>query len=448
MSNVNLRKIVYFAVLRLRGQPLGPHYNRIVKEEINGIPAETSKRLLIKLLTHCERSVPYYRRLMKEMRGDFHENPEEFLKELPILTKNLIRSHFDELKSADLGRRHWYFNQTSGSTGEPLEFIQDWEFNVRAGAITLLFSKLLGRDIGDPEIHLWGSMSDIGRSVKKWISRCVNKITNTVFLEAVLMTPERMSEHIDTLNAKRPKLIISYSESIHELAIFAECKGLKVIPQKAIITSAATLYPFMRERIERVFGCKVFNRYGSREMGDIACERPGCKGLWVAPWGNYVEIVDDKGNRVPDGEEGEILVTSLSNYAMPLVRYSIGDRGLLLPVSVNGEPYGQVFGGISGRDTDTFRGRGGLLIHAAYFGFMVYSKSWISQFQVVQKSPTWIVFRIVKSGATYGPEELTDMIEKTKAVLGSECKVEFDFVTEIPSGPSGKLRHLISEVRA
>jgi len=86
---------------------------------------------------------------------------------------------------------------------------------------------------------------------------------------------------------------------------------------------------FMREKVEEVFGCPVYNRYGSREVGDIAGECKYHQGLHVLPWGSYVEIVDEAGNLVEPGVEGRILVTCLTNYAMPLIRYDIGDRGAL-----------------------------------------------------------------------------------------------------------------------
>ncbi len=98
----------------------------------------------------------------------------------------------------------------------------------------------------------------------------------------------------------------------------------------------------MREKIQQVFQCRVYDRYGSREFGDMVCENPNMDGLWVAPWGCYLEVVDTHGQRLPDGVEGEILVTSLTNHAMPLIRYKIGDRGVLTPQAHRNENGGQV----------------------------------------------------------------------------------------------------------
>jgi phenylacetate-CoA ligase len=447
-GEMNLRKAAYFALVRLRGQALGTYYERFLREDQNGIPPDTTKRLLVQMLAHCKRSVPYYAEVMRDLGGSFYENPEQYLRRFPILTKGTIRSRFDELKSSDLPRRRWYYNTSGGSTGEPVRFIQDWDFVVQSGAIKLLYSKLAGREIGECEIRLWGSIRDIIQGSEGWKAALVNKLTNTIIFNAFRMTPEKMREFIAVFNAKRPKLILAYVQAIYELARFAEREGIEVVPQSAIMTSAGTLYSFMREKIQDVFQCRVFNRYGSREVGDVACERPGYEGLWVAPWGYYVEIVDSEGNRVPDGTEGELLVTSLTNFAMPLIRYRIGDLGVLSPMkgSDHGKS-GQVLETVLGRTVDNFKTRNGVLGDGIYFMFLLYFRDWVSKYQVIQKDFSWVVFKIVKSGPGPQQAELDEIVAKTRLVMGSDCEVTFEFVDDIPASGSGKYRYTISEVQ-
>lgn len=447
MGEMNLRQAAYFALVGLRGQPLGAYYKQMLREDQDGIPPDTTRRLLIQLLTHCQQSVPYYAEVMRDQGESFYEDPETYLCDLPILTKDTIRGHFDELKSNDLERRKWYYNASGGSTGEPVRFIQDWEYAARSGALTLLFSKLLGREIGESEVCIWGSLRDIVGSTESWKARSVDKLTNSTFLSVFRLTPADMREFIAILNAKRPKLIIAYAAAMYELAKFAEIEGLDVVPQAAIITSAVTLYPFMRDTIERVFQCKVFNRYGSREVGDIACERPGLEGLWVAPWGSYVEIVDNEGNRVPDGTRGEILVTSLSNFAMPLVRYRIGDRGVLSPHgSRDGGRCGQVLDAVLGRSYDMFINRQGTLIEGGHFMALLWSRDWISKYQVIQESHSHILFKLVKEG--HGPQqaELEEISVGASSIMHDDVKVTFEFVDDIAASDSGKYRFIISKV--
>jgi phenylacetate-CoA ligase len=445
---IGLREWIYFVLMRLRGQDLRTFYSRILRESRGGIPPATSKDALVRLFLFCKTNVPYYASIMKRTGDSFFQDPEEYLRRFPILTKRILRERFDELKPADLAERHWFLNTSGGSTGEPVRFVQDWEFTTKAAAISFLFSRLAGRRIGELAVHLWGSTRDLLGNAMGWKARVVNKITNDIFLNAFQMTPAKMRQYIAFLNSKHPQLIIAYADSLYELARFAQSRRLEVVPQKAVITSAGMLHPFMREKIEEVFHCRVIDRYGSREVGDIACELPGGRGLWVAPWGNYLEIVDDRGNPLPDGQEGQILVTSLSNFAMPLIRYSIGDRGILS--RRNGQiadPYGQILEKVTGRSADIFRKSDGTIIHAGYFMVILFFKDWINQYQVVQKNFNHVLFRIVKSGQNHHQSDLDEIAAKTRLAMGKDCMVEFEFLEEIPPSPSGKYRYTISEVQ-
>jgi len=444
---MNFRKKLYFGIVNLRGQALGANYKRFLREIREGIPVETTKQLLVRLLTHCQQSVPYYAQIMEEKACSYKEDPEEYLRSFPILTKDIIRNHFDGLKSQDLSRRKWYFNTSGGSTGEPVRFIQDWDYAARMGAIKLLYSQLAGKELGETEVNLWGSARDLSKYYQNWKAIFMTKLANITPLDAYKMTPEAMREYVKVINTRRPKQIVAYADALYMLANFAERERLQIVPQQSIITSACVLDPAMREKIEKIFRCRVFDRYGSREVSDIACERPGFEGLWVAPWGNYLEIVDKDGNPVPDGTEGEILVTSLTNFAMPLIRYQIGDLGILAHRDdCKQDPGTQILQSVLGRKGELFRTKDGALVHGAYFRHMLFYRSGILRYQAIQKSYSHIVYRIVRSKFELPQTELDDIVSQTRRVMGDDCEVNFEFVDEISASASGKYRYVISEI--
>jgi phenylacetate-CoA ligase len=393
--------------------------------------------------------VPYYAEIMKKVGDDFEHDPASYLLRLPILTKGLIRTHIEQLKSQDLGQRKWYFNTSGGSTGEPVKLIQDRDYGDRSNALQEFYSSWAGAGLGDSIMYIWGSERDIlegslGAELKKLI---IKSLLRKTYLNAFRMTPEKMNEFINILNTRRPKLIIAYVDSIFELARFAEREKIAIRPQSAIITSAGTLTPFMREKIEGVFQCKVFNRYGSREVSDIAGECDAHRGLHVFPWGCYVEVVDEAGNRLPAGTEGNIVVTCLSNFAMPLIRYQIGDRGVLsADSSCPCGREGQILERILGRNDDIFETKDGTQIEGGYFGLLLYSRPWVWKCQVIQKDYSSILFKIKQSEYGYEPEELSDIIYKTRVIMGEDCQVDFEFVDDIPTSPSGKYRYILSEI--
>jgi phenylacetate-CoA ligase len=136
---------------------------------------------------------------------------------------------------------------------------------------------------------------------------------------------------------------------------------------------------------------------------------------------------------------------------MPLVRYRIGDRGILSPKrGTNGELVGQVLEGVLGRTIDFFVNHKGVLCNAGYLMLALYYKKWVLKYQVIQKSHSNIVFRIVKSN--FDPEddpeeaELEEIKKITSVLMDDECEVSFEFVNEIKPSESGKYRHILSEV--
>ncbi|EGJ32391.1 MULTISPECIES: phenylacetate--CoA ligase family protein [Moorena] len=443
---MNFRGWLYSHYSSLQGRGYSAIFDKLSQEITSGIHPETTQTNLIKILKHCQKNVPYYTQIMAQI-GNYkllEQNPEVYLQNLPVLTKDLIRQNFEQIKSTDLKQRQWYFNQSSGSTGEPIRLIQDRAYFNRSMAIKSLYSYFVsGRKFGDPQAILWGSRTDLlsNKGIKAKLS---SFLRNTTYMNAFLMTPEKMAGFIHKLNNKPPKIIIAYVQAIYELAQFAEQEQITIVPQKAIITTSGTLYPWMREKIESVFQCQVFNRYGSREVGDIACELPGKEGLWAAPWGSYIEIVDDNNNLLPTGVEGNILVTNLTNYAMPLIRYKIGDSGTLL---VN-EPSRQIFKEVSGRITDMFKRKDGSLVYGSYFTYLLYFKDWIYNFQVVQKDYSKLVIRIMKGNQDYQPEqkELDEIVNHCQIAIGEECQISFEFVDQIYPSASGKYRYTISEI--
>ncbi len=145
----------------------------------------------------------------------------------------------------------------------------------------------------------------------------------------------------------------------------------------------------MRSRMEESFRCEVFDRYGSRETGDMAGECDEHRGLHVLPWTCHLEVLDGQDEPVGPGEEGEIVVTGFTNRAMPLIRYRIGDRARV-PAERSVCPCGrdtQMLASITGRTVDMFLGPDGAMVDGEYFTHLLYFRGWLRQFQVDPDGP-------------------------------------------------------------
>jgi phenylacetate-CoA ligase len=261
------------------------------------------------------------------------------------------------------------------------------------------------------------------------------------------MDERDMAIYASLIGRKRPKVLEAYAQSAYELAQYVNCEGMHIDGVGAVITSAGNLLPHMRQEIRQAFRCQVFNRYGSREVGDIACERPDQLGLHVSLYTHLVEIIDSAGMPVQPGETGEIVVTCLSNFAMPLIRYRIGDRGVPASATASPVPAFDRLEAVTGRTVDIFTTADGTRVDGEYFTHLLYYRKWVRKFQVVQKSHSQIVFKIVKSEVEPRQGALDEIATKTRAVMGDDCAVVFEFVDEIAPSHSGKYRYTVSEVR-
>lgn len=449
----SLKRIAWKTRLALQGGVLGKYHQLLLLQWLDRYQAEALQMsLLAWLLDHAIHHVPYYRRVLGGrgvLRSDGSIAAEGFSR-IPLLDKKIIRTHFHELRSDDLDKRDWYENTSGGSTGEPVRFIQDRHYREMSVAVKILYDLWSGYAIGDRKVLLWGSERDLLRGKEDPKVQAGRWLRNEVALNAYRMTPSQMREYVETINSSAPVQILAYSGSIYELARFIEREGLKVHMPKSIISTATVLEPHMRETIERVFHAPVFDRYGSREVGDIACECNQHRGLHISVPTHYVEALRPDGSPADPGETGEIVVTSLTNYAMPLIRYRIGDMGAL---SASGCACGRdwpLLKNLAGRVTDIFLTKEGTRIYGGMFTRFLYYQDWIRKFQVTQESFDHIRIRIVPRSAgdnrTSHSDELQKITGKICTVMGADCTVEYDFVDDITPTPSGKHRYTVSKV--
>ena len=408
---------------------------------------------LARLLSHSFQHVPYYRKALaraKAVNENGVANLEHFDR-IPLLDKHLIRANFESLKSDDLNRRELRESLSGGSTGEPIRLIHDRDCSDWAKAIKMLDDLWSGYTIGERRVVLWGSERDLLVGQETIKVRASRWLRNELWLNAFRMTSEQMRKYVEQMNSFRPVQITAYGESIYELSRFVERENLRVWRPRCILTSGGALYKHMRTKIEKVFRAPVFDRYGSREVGDVVCECNCHEGLHVSAPTHYVEILRPDGTPAKPGELGEIVVTVLTNYAMPLIRYRIGDIGSWANGACSCGRGAPLIAEVAGRSTDIFTGREQQRVDGRVFNTFLWDRSFINRYQVIQEDYDWIRILIESCTPVRNPQEayahdLSQITENIGAVMGADCRVTFDFVQEMPQTPSGKHRYTLSKL--
>lgn len=434
------KKNIFKLFLRFKGIHFNDQYLEIKKIQNRNDLTDFKQLYLKRLLLHSYKHVPYYHRLLK-MAGVVNGNTVDLSKfdKIPILTKKILRS--EKLISDDYIKRNWYENFSGGSTGEPTRFIQDANYHKWFYATNEFYYKdMLDVDeLNVKKIELWGSPRDLFQGSIGLKAKIGMWLNNIVFLNSFRMSEADMDHYVKIINSYKPDFIRGYAASLFELCWFAEAKNIKLYSPKIVVSSAETLTKEMREKIESVFGTKLYDFYGSRETASIAGECR-CGRIHLFEFNNIIEILDNNNQPVKEGEDGKIVVTNLHNYSMPFIRYEIGDMAVLGPDTCECENILPTLKRINGRIEEQFFKKDGTIIIGYFFVHLmgvILNKGYIKKFQVIQEEYDKIRVLVILNKIL--PDAEKRMIEdKIRIQMGQECKIIWDFVDDIPKTKSGK----------
>lgn len=398
---------------------------------------------LKKFLHHISKHVPYYKDLFVRIGFSAVEiNSISELQKLPFLTKEIIRANQDAL-TADNAVDISTFN-TGGSSGEPLVFLLGKERVSHDVAAKWRATRWWDVDIGDREIVLWGSPIELGAQDRMRLMR--DRLFRTKLLPAFEMSEVKVRDFINTLRDFRPQMLFGYPSVLNHVAQQAEMENInmKDLGIKVAFVTSERLYAQQRETIERIFGCKVANGYGGRDAGFIAHECP-YGGMHITAEDIIVEIVDQQGNVVPHGKDGEVVVTHLATRDFPFVRYKTGDVASLSASDCacgRGLP---LLKEIHGRTTDFIVAADGTVMHGLALIYIIREIEQIKAFKIVQESLDHTRIEVVVN-ETFSEDKKGYIKREFKRRLGDAVAVDIEIVDKIYPEKSGKYRYVISKI--
>lgn len=434
----------------LKRMPVLSHYKtyqRYQWDDVNTFCARQDK-MLSRLLRHAADKIPFYQNhIGNELRQALENDPQKALKRMPILTKDDLRNSVDEM-CVDMGRGT-FRNSSGGSTGQPVVLYQDADFQASSLATTFLLYEWAGMQRGDSHALLWGAERDLVHGGLGFRKIFADFIGNRITLNAFRLSPDRMRDYVKKINRFKPVCIEGYAECLFQFAQFIERNNLQVAAPKTIVSSAGTLFPAMRQQIEKTFRTVVFDRYGSREVGNVAAECDHHEGLHIFGETCVIEVVNNEGEPVQQGEEGEVLVTNLTNFTMPLIRYQIGDRAVLGKTQCScGRPY-PMLAKITGRSGASITTENGGIVSPEFFIHLIgvmHNDGSIGKFQVVQEALNQLVVRLVPTpGADLSTWPHRDeLISNIRKAVGENCDVKIQFEDDIEPTATGKHLYTIN----
>lgn len=364
------------------------------------------------------------------------------IKRLPILEKEDLRKFSEQIKTKVSQKENLIPVHTSGTTGTPISvgFTHD-DMQQR---MAFLF-RMLGRFDIKPftkSVRFSGRTLFPRAEVNKKFWR-MNYASNQLLMSSYNLKPENFKFYVKKLQKFQPKLIDGYPSSIYILARYINSMNLQgVIKPKLIMTTAETLEIYQRAEIKEAFGdCPICNQYASSEGAPFITEDEFGELVINTDTGVFEFVKPGTDMPAEEGEIGEMLVTSFTTHAYPLIRYRIGDTVEQGPMKMSRSMQMPTVEAILGRQEDIlftpFRGYVGRLdtVFKA-------SPLTIRETQIVQTSPTSIRLNVVPDESNFKPEDL-DMIKNEIRDRLGDVDIDVLMFKELPRGKNGKLRAVI-----
>ena len=300
-----------------------------------------------------------------------------------------------------------------------------------------------GYNLGDKTVFLAGS--SLGFDTRSRLTTFIHETArNLRKLSSFDMGTDEMQKYSQIINSFKPKIIRGYASSIYFYAKWIEESNLKIHSPTAIFTTSDNLFPYMRAKISEVFGCEVYDGYGLNDGGVSAYECSEHAGLHIDAERSIMEVVDDEAHQMNHGI-GQILATSLYNYAMPFIRYDTGDNGHIIEDVCNcGRGY-PLLKEIAGRTTDILFTPEGKNVHGWFFLYIFwdYGKG-IKEYQVVQETLKRIAIKIVPEEGF--DESQLDRIREVVSKRSPGWDIEFEYVDMIERSRAGKYKFIINNI--
>lgn len=400
---------------------------------------EIQEKKLKMLLRHAYDNVEYYHSKFNSvgLKPDDIRNAED-LRKLPITTKEDIRKNFPmKITARNINLYKCARYSTSGSTGMPLEVVVDPVGNDYRAAV-------FGRPFFECGLRIRDKMMLVGDARRfpkelTWFQKF--GFLNRRYFSAA----EPVKLHLPRILEYKPNAIYAYSSYLFILAEAFQKLGTKHLFPRLIFATAEVINEQQRQFIESTLGTKVFDLYGCVETERLGWECEEHSGYHMDIDSDVIEFIKHD-EAVSPGEKGKIIVTCLFNYAMPLIRYEIGDIGIPLNEKCNCGRGLPLMGKILGRQNDLIVCPDGRLIISPIFMNIMREIPGIAQFRIVQDNMHSLAVSIVKS-TKFSNETLERVVDEIRNVVGKDIAINVSVVAEIEKERSGKIRAVVSNVK-
>ncbi len=403
-------------------------------------------RLLSQVITHAYENVPYYRRVF-DAAGISHRliRSIQDLDHVPLLTRRLLQNRFDDLIAHNARRFQPVMYRTSGSSGSPVQFYLDRKSNILEFCYYWRHWSWAGYRLGDRVADL-GAHYFLSQPRQYDQAFHIQRHTRRLMINSSLISRENITGIAAIFRRFRPLYLKGLASGLYFFALCLQESGISDLQIRAVFSSGELLLPCYRSLIETVFHCKVMDSYGTMER-TVAISQCPEGGYHLNTDYGVMELINIEQNTGESYFTGNVVGTSLYNYAMPLIRYEIGDT-----VEMFTEPQSCVCGrklplirGIRGRNEDKIMTPDGRYITSIFI-----IPEWIDGLrfvQFVQEKSNTLEVRVIP-GEQWNDLSHEKLMMYLRRMTGKEMSICIRCITDkdVIRDRSGKCRVVISRL--
>lgn len=396
------------------------------------------------MIRHAYDTTHYYRDLLDNqgLKPDDIKTKADLVK-IPILHKDTIKANFDKgrMLSNAFDRDKLVLGMSSGSTGEPVKYYWTKDEKGLRWALIFRYRRWTGWNLGKKWtlMHMGSNIAFPGVPVLETLEKAVSRVQ---VLPGKELTLANVGEYVRQIQRFGPVMVKGFPSTFYYLAQYMDKNNMK-LGAKACVCNGETLYPPMRDYIEKHFGCGIYDHYGSEGVETAAQCAPNSK-YHASAETVITEVVDKDGNPVPPGTEGRLIVTSLAKWASPFIRYDTQDIAALSDEQCSCGRGLPLIETIKGRNVDLSITPSGKPISIYAFNKAFAKTEGVEAWQMVHESPSELIVKMVMNKDTR-KESVDSLIQYIQDYCGSDVNVHLEEVSEIPLTPAGKRRYFISK---
>jgi phenylacetate-CoA ligase len=418
----------YFALDKSKGAPVKKRFMQVKRAYYEGTSLEETQEKIRNLIRHAVATTDFYK--------DY--DPETELKNLPIVNKALFKEKYESFRSSIY--RDAEDNRimtTSGSTGTPFAMIQDKRKINCNTADSIFMGTLANYHIGQKQafIRVWVN------NVKKGKIRLM--MENSIMIDSSSLSDESLEKMVRLIRDKKVKCLVGYASALGELGHYI--KRTKQDTSKFSVCSIIPISENMpvgtRNELSDIFDCPVRSWYSNEENGIMGVQvKDNSEAYYINSESYFYEILKmDSDEPAEDGELGRIVITDLTNYAFPVIRYDNGDTAVAHHEDMGNGRFRLFLDELYGRRSDLIYDTKGRAVTPYLITNNMWDVEGVDQFRFLQTGLKSYELRLNGDQAVM---DVDDMISRIKPTLGEDADIEVTFVDEIPVLASGKRKYI------